>query len=84
MAEHGRDFLLGRAEYWDERGEMMPRPPQTALGLRLSRMNTFVPDSGRVSNISYASTVTPQPPPEQLQHHNNVPHAFQKREHTIT
>ncbi|CAC5411125.1 unnamed protein product [Mytilus coruscus] len=84
LAEHGRGFLLDRAEYWDERGVHIPRPPTTALGLRLSRMNTNLPDSGRVSNISYASTVTPPPHPEQRQDGPKQPtQAFVKREHTV-
>ncbi|XP_052077898.1 myb-like protein X [Mytilus californianus] len=84
LAEHGRGFLLDRAEYWDGRGVHIPRPPTTALGLRLSRMNTNLPDSGRVSNISYASTVTPPPHPEQRQDEPKQPtQAFVKREHTV-
>ncbi|VDI36257.1 Hypothetical predicted protein, partial [Mytilus galloprovincialis] len=84
LAEHGRGFLLDRAEYWDGRGVHIPRPPTTALGLRLSRMNTNMLDSGRVSNISYASTVTPPPHPEQRQETPKQPkEAFVKREHTV-
>ncbi|CAG2219346.1 unnamed protein product [Mytilus edulis] len=84
LAEHGRGFLLDRAEFWDGRGVHIPRPPTTALGLRLSRMNTNMLDSGRVSNISYASTVTPPPHPEQQQETPKQPkEAFVKREHTV-
>ncbi|CAG2192280.1 ARHGAP35 [Mytilus edulis] len=67
LAEHGRGFLLERAEYWDGIGISIPRPPTTAVGLRLSRMNTNLPDSGRVYNIACASTVTSTPHPEQRQ-----------------
>ncbi|XP_069128925.1 uncharacterized protein [Argopecten irradians] len=57
LAEHGRDFLLDRADFWEDRGPLPPRPPRTSLGMRLSRVQTMT-DSGRVSMTS-TDTCTP-------------------------
>ncbi|KAJ8297652.1 hypothetical protein KUTeg_024183 [Tegillarca granosa] len=60
LAEHGRDYLLDRAEYWEGRQPLPPhRPPATALGLRLSRLQTNL-DSGRISMTSTTSSQIPQ------------------------
>ncbi|XP_076446288.1 uncharacterized protein LOC143283803 [Babylonia areolata] len=43
LSEFGRHYLMERAEYWDMHGPLgPPRPPPTALGLRLSRAQTSV------------------------------------------
>lgn len=60
LAEHGRDYLLDRAEFWEGRQPLPPhRPPATALGLRLSRLQTNL-DSGRMSMTSNTSSQIPQ------------------------
>ncbi|KAL5012800.1 hypothetical protein ScPMuIL_011351 [Solemya velum] len=61
-ADQGREFLLERADYWEERGPIPPRPPPTAFGQRISRMHTTMTGvvSGRSTMLSsIASTCTP-------------------------
>lgn len=98
LATHGREFLLERAEYWDDRGVAMTRPPTTALGYRLSRMNTQIPDNGRQSTMSAISSISPTPNipdthrssgSSSVQNNSHkrkgpLPKAFLKREHTIS
>ncbi|OWF55627.1 hypothetical protein KP79_PYT13296 [Mizuhopecten yessoensis] len=57
LAEHGRHFLLDRADFWEDRGPLPSRPPRTSLGMRMSRMQTMI-NSGRVSMTS-TNTCTP-------------------------
>lgn len=62
LAEHGRNYLLDRADFWEDRGPLPARPPRTSLGMRLTRMQTMS-DSGRVS---MTSTTTCTPPITEL------------------
>lgn len=76
LASHGREFLMERAEYWDDRGVALQRPPTTALGYRMSRMNTQIsnfnnnvhaPENGRRSTVSVAT-----PTPNGLDSHRST------------
>ncbi|XP_067661547.1 uncharacterized protein [Haliotis asinina] len=46
LAEHGRNYLLQMALYWEEKGPLPPRPSVTALGFRMERAKTAsLPDA---------------------------------------
>lgn len=57
LASHGREYLIERAEYWQEHEPYNQAPPPSELGLRLSRMRTFhtTADSGMHSMMSSAA-----------------------------
>ncbi|KAL4230691.1 hypothetical protein ACF0H5_011067 [Mactra antiquata] len=54
LASHGRDYLLERAGFWQEKQPVNLPPPPSELGLRLQRMRTFhtTADSGMHSMMS--------------------------------
>ncbi|KAL3880367.1 hypothetical protein ACJMK2_032611 [Sinanodonta woodiana] len=56
IAENGRDFLLERAEFWEARGPIPPRPPLTRYGFYMSRAHTSYQD-----DMNATSTITPIP-----------------------
>lgn len=57
LAEHGRNYLLDRAEFWEERPTLPRHLPPSNLAQKLSRMptNISVSESGHVSIISTTS-----------------------------
>ena len=58
LAEHGRGYLLERAGYWEKRGPLPPRPPQTEIGWKMQRQQ-IVMESARTSEHDSTRTVTP-------------------------
>ncbi|KAK3576445.1 hypothetical protein CHS0354_025207 [Potamilus streckersoni] len=61
IAEYGRGFLLERAEFWDVREPIPPRPPLTPYGFSMSRAHTSLQD-----DINSTSTITPDLRPNSL------------------
>ncbi|KAL8579903.1 hypothetical protein ACOMHN_039690 [Nucella lapillus] len=62
LSEFGRQYLLDRAQYWELHGPLgPPRPPPTALGLRMNRAQTFM-TSEAFPRVSSDDTMTsPRP-----------------------
>ena len=59
LSEFGRQYLLERALYWEQTGPLgPPRPPPTALGMRIKRAQTMA--SG-MSNSSSQDMTSPRP-----------------------
>ncbi|XP_053400555.1 uncharacterized protein LOC123558387 [Mercenaria mercenaria] len=60
LAEHGRGYLLKRADYWERRGPLPPRPPMTAVGWKMQRQQTIAA-SRQASELGYSTmTCTPE------------------------
>ncbi|XP_048244266.1 uncharacterized protein LOC124148145 isoform X1 [Haliotis rufescens] len=51
LAEHGRDYLVQMALYWEEKGPLPPRPSVTALGFRMERAKTACLQSSKEAKI---------------------------------
>ena len=62
MAEHGRGYLLQMADYWDKRGPVPIRPPQTAIGWKMQRQQTQM-GSSNYSGDSTGTSITQEPRP---------------------
>ena len=61
LSEFGRQYLLERAAYWEQIGPLgPPRPPPTALGMRLSRANTTM-TSDNLRHSSSQDLTSPRP-----------------------
>ena len=59
LSEFGRQYLLERALYWEQTGPLgPPRPPPTALGMRIKRAQTMA--SG-MSHSSSQDMTSPRP-----------------------
>ena len=59
LSEFGRQYLLERALYWEQTGPLgPPRPPPTALGMRIKRAQTMA--SG-MSQSSSQDMTSPRP-----------------------
>ena len=58
LAEHGRGYLLDRADYWEKRGPPPPRPPQTDIGWKMRRQQTVM-ESAKTSEHDSTMTLTP-------------------------
>ncbi|KAK3576444.1 hypothetical protein CHS0354_025206 [Potamilus streckersoni] len=56
IAELGREFLLERADFWEARGPIPPRPPLTRYGFYMSRAHTSLQE-----DVNSTSTITPIP-----------------------
>lgn len=54
LAEHGRGYLLERADFWEKQGPLPPRPPMTAAGWRMQREQTLLA-SRQLSERCYSS-----------------------------
>ncbi|KAK3576446.1 hypothetical protein CHS0354_025208 [Potamilus streckersoni] len=53
IAEHGRDFLIERADYWEETGPLPPRPALIQYGFRKSRAHkSYREDTISISPIA--------------------------------
>ena len=61
LAEHGRDYLLERADYWERRGPLPQRPPMTDIGCKMQRQHQLT--SRQTSVISQSSNWTSTPEP---------------------
>lgn len=59
LALHGRGYLLKRADYWERRGPLPPRPPMTAIGWKMQRQQTLF--ASRQTSELGASTTTCTP-----------------------
>lgn len=61
LAEHGRDYLLERADFWERRGPLPPRPPMTAVGWKMQRQQIITSRQTSQMSFSTNSTTTPEP-----------------------
>ncbi|KAL3880366.1 hypothetical protein ACJMK2_032610 [Sinanodonta woodiana] len=61
IAEYGRGFLLERAEFWDEKEPIPPRPPLTPYGFSMSRAHTSLH-----GDLNSTATVTPDLRPHSI------------------
>ncbi|XP_052794922.1 uncharacterized protein LOC128227970 [Mya arenaria] len=58
LAEHGRGYLLKRADYWERRGPLPPRPPMTKVGWKMQQQQ--LTSSRQSSQLGYSTaTCTP-------------------------
>ncbi|XP_046563496.1 uncharacterized protein LOC124272367, partial [Haliotis rubra] len=57
LAEHGRNYLLQMALYWEEKGPLPPRPSVTALGFRMERAKTASPQENKTPTLQRNKTM---------------------------
>ncbi|KAL4230221.1 hypothetical protein ACF0H5_010606 [Mactra antiquata] len=60
LAEHGRDYLLERADFWEKRGPLPPRPPMTEVGWKMQRQATLAA-SRQASEMTLSTNETCTP-----------------------
>lgn len=62
LAEHGRGYLLQRADYWEQRGPLPPRPPMTEIGWKMQQQQLLWSQQSSERGGSTNPTVTPDLP----------------------